>query len=216
MKTIDGKLYGYEYELKADSSVDDLTEFRAVDSGSLFIALNGLWYEQPVKWYELDARASQLSTVLPSVTSDDNGDVLTVVEGAWANAAPSGGSGSGATVVELLDYFAPDSPPDGDQKKDDTKDGVTYYEAQMSAADLWEAANSGPVIFTYTAYNGDMPMRDAPTDGSFAATLSGAFIDDGAYVFVAPDPVNNITLYLGASDAADYPNNYMDQTSAKS
>lgn len=30
---------------------------------------------------------------LPSVTSDDNGDVLTVVEGAWAKAAPSGGGG---------------------------------------------------------------------------------------------------------------------------
>lgn len=27
---------------------------------------------------------------LPAVTSDDNGDVLTVVEGAWAKAAPSG------------------------------------------------------------------------------------------------------------------------------
>lgn len=28
---------------------------------------------------------------LPDVTSDDNGDVLTVVDGAWAKAAPSGG-----------------------------------------------------------------------------------------------------------------------------
>ena len=28
---------------------------------------------------------------LPAVTSDDNGDVLTVVEGTWAKAAPSGG-----------------------------------------------------------------------------------------------------------------------------
>ena len=28
---------------------------------------------------------------LPTVTSDDNGDVLTVVEGAWAKAAPAGG-----------------------------------------------------------------------------------------------------------------------------
>ena len=28
---------------------------------------------------------------LPAVTADDNGDVLTVVEGAWTNAAPSGG-----------------------------------------------------------------------------------------------------------------------------
>lgn len=28
---------------------------------------------------------------LPAVTATDNGDVLTVVEGTWANAAPSGG-----------------------------------------------------------------------------------------------------------------------------
>ena len=30
---------------------------------------------------------------LPAVTSDDNGDVLTVVNGAWDKAAPSGGGG---------------------------------------------------------------------------------------------------------------------------
>lgn len=34
---------------------------------------------------------------LPTVTSDDNGDVLTVVEGTWAKATPSGG---GALIVE--------------------------------------------------------------------------------------------------------------------
>lgn len=32
------------------------------------------------------------ATELPSVTDDDDGDVLTVVEGAWAKAAPGGGS----------------------------------------------------------------------------------------------------------------------------
>lgn len=31
------------------------------------------------------------SVELPKVTSSDNGDVLTVVEGKWAKAAPSGG-----------------------------------------------------------------------------------------------------------------------------
>lgn len=30
---------------------------------------------------------------LPEVTADDNGDVLTVVSGKWAKAAPSGGGG---------------------------------------------------------------------------------------------------------------------------
>ena len=33
------------------------------------------------------------SDALPAVTAEDNGDVLTVVEGAWAKAAPSGGGG---------------------------------------------------------------------------------------------------------------------------
>ncbi len=32
-------------------------------------------------------------SALPTVTSDDNGDVLTVVEGAWAKATPSAGGG---------------------------------------------------------------------------------------------------------------------------
>lgn len=36
---------------------------------------------------------------LPEVSAADNGDVLTVVEGAWAKAAPSGGGG--ALVVNL-------------------------------------------------------------------------------------------------------------------
>ena len=37
---------------------------------------------------------------LPAVTADDNGDVLTVVEGEWAKAAPSGG-GSDIFVVNF-------------------------------------------------------------------------------------------------------------------
>ena len=39
---------------------------------------------------------------LPAVTSDDNGDVLTVVNGAWDKAAPSGG-GSDIFVVTYTD-----------------------------------------------------------------------------------------------------------------
>ena len=37
------------------------------------------------------ADAQPSGNVLPAVTADDNGDVLTVVEGAWAKATPSGG-----------------------------------------------------------------------------------------------------------------------------
>jgi len=37
---------------------------------------------------------------LPEVTADDNGDVLTVVNGAWAKAAPGGGGALVVTVNE--------------------------------------------------------------------------------------------------------------------
>lgn len=40
---------------------------------------------------------------LPEVTSDDNGDVLTVVDGAWAKAAPSGGSDLFVIDVTFVD-----------------------------------------------------------------------------------------------------------------
>lgn len=40
-----------------------------------------------------DGAALQNAVELPSVTTDDNGDVLTVVSGAWAKATPSGGGG---------------------------------------------------------------------------------------------------------------------------
>ena len=40
---------------------------------------------------------------LPSVTSDDNGDVLTVVGGAWAAAAPSGG-GLKVNIIDDPDH----------------------------------------------------------------------------------------------------------------
>lgn len=153
MKTIDGKFYGYEYELKADPTVADLTEFRALDSGSLFIAFNGLWYEQPVKWAELDAlRPVEPEPELPEVTASDNGDVLTVVEGAWANAAPSGG---GATVVELT-----------------VDAGTGAFTSTMKAGPLWEAATTGPVLYVLEG-DGDVSV----------GLSSGAWTSDGAYVF---------------------------------
>ena len=57
------------------------------------------------KAYKFSTRDSTEFTVgsgLPEVTSEDNGDVLTVVEGAWAKAAPAdgGGTDSGIMVVE--------------------------------------------------------------------------------------------------------------------
>ena len=47
-----------------------------------------------------DTYASGGGSSLPEVSADDNGDVLTVVEGAWAKAAPSGGGGGFDFAIE--------------------------------------------------------------------------------------------------------------------
>lgn len=50
---------------------------------------------------------------LPEVTSDDNGDVLTVVEGAWAKAEPHGDE-----AVVLYIVGAPDTDPETEKYTD--------------------------------------------------------------------------------------------------
>ena len=46
-----------------------------------------------------DGGGSGGGSALPEVTAEDNGDVLTVVDGAWGKAAPSGGSDSNVMFV---------------------------------------------------------------------------------------------------------------------
>ena len=50
--------------------------------------------------------ATEVVDSLPAVTSDDDGDVLTVVDGAWTNAAPSGGP-SAITILSMSDFSIP-------------------------------------------------------------------------------------------------------------
>lgn len=59
--------------------------FTEIDSGKkyMFDFAGGQWCEIPA--------AESGGGGLPEVSASDNGDVLTVVEGAWAKAAPSGG-----------------------------------------------------------------------------------------------------------------------------
>lgn len=65
-----------------------LPSYEASDDGK-FLGL----VQQMVMDGEPPSVAPAWTTVLPSVTDADNGDVLTVVDGAWDKAAPSGGGG---------------------------------------------------------------------------------------------------------------------------
>ena len=119
--------------------------------------------------------------VLPAVTSDDNGDVLTVVEGAWGKAAPSGG-GSGVLVVTATE---------------DADTGVLTLD--KTASEIYSAMKSGGVM---------VDAEDA-SYGIFPFVWS-FYLSTGAYNFYAItiSPVDGSvegTFRFQALTGADYP-----------
>ena len=51
MKSINDQLYGFSYELN-HTTEEDLTTCFAIDTGTVFVAYGGVWYEQPTRWAE--------------------------------------------------------------------------------------------------------------------------------------------------------------------
>lgn len=78
----------------------DITTLAAVDN--ITEILNAIAALDTVQKINSGGSGSEL----PAVTTDDNGDVLTVVEGAWAKAAPGGSSG---LVISIIDDEATQS-----------------------------------------------------------------------------------------------------------
>lgn len=88
---------------------------------------------------------------LPSVTADDNGDVLTVVDGAWDKAAPSGGLPT-VTADDNGDVL---TVVDGAWGKAAPSGGsvlivtITDDVADKTAGEIWAAIQNGPIYFNY-------------------------------------------------------------------
>lgn len=74
---------------------------------------------------------------LPEVTEDDNGSVLTVVDGVWNKAEPSGGSGAGVFMVEY-----------------GTRGNTTIRELKATWQEIYDAHASGKLVITYTGWAG--------------------------------------------------------------
>lgn len=167
-------LAGYSRYIPSAAAVDDLVCFNAQDTGDRYVAYCGHWFKQPIPWSDtalLTAAAAQSPAELPAVTSDDNGDVLTVVSGSWAKAAPSGG----VTEVELT--FG--------------ENGSII--STIKAGALWEAVTTGPVIFV------------VKTEGAvFTVYTLVSAANIGAYLFEVNLSGGETTL-LVADTADDYP-----------
>ena len=83
--------------------------------------------------------ALQNATELPSVTADDNGDVLTVVSGAWAKATPSGGGSLLMVEVEAIERG---------------ENNISYILLDKSYNEIKEAFLNGSVIRLHDTEDG--------------------------------------------------------------
>ena len=155
------------------------------------------------KAYKFSTRDSTEFTVgsgLPEVTAEDNGDVLTVVEGAWAKAEPSGGGGA------LLVGVSSEEIDNGTRYTLDktareiiSAFPLIYIGAEMNTPEI-RAASYVPVYITiqndvpvvsWAYYESDMPgylagynfMLDAAV---LTVAIPGMAEASGVYIFNTP------------------------------
>lgn len=130
-------LFGTSWEIGKIVPADDLLVLNVVDTGKRYVSFNGKWYEQPVSWSAPAAGGGGL----PEVSADDNGDVLTVVEGAWGKAAPSG--------VLVVEGSTSSQSKAGEEKSgDDPKAPVlSLYIIHSSYNEIHAALEEGKPVF---------------------------------------------------------------------
>lgn len=117
---------------------------------------------------------------LPEVTEDDNGNVLTVVEGVWDKAEPNGGSGGGVFMVEMGPIT----------------DGSTVTELKATWQEIYDALKAGKLVVVHPAddetivYNSVTLVLTANHDGDTYQVAGITYTNDIApevYTCSTPD-----------------------------
>ena len=123
-------------------------------------------------------------SILPEVTADDNGDVLTVVEGVWAAAAPSGGGSSSGCLVIGGTY----------------DEGTDTYTLNKTWQEIFDAMSNGQFAYLFEREeNGEI------TDW-YVQSITHVWINTndpeygGGYWFLVDGE-----YYYKAASASDYP-----------
>ncbi len=128
------------------------------------------------------------SDALPAVTAVDNGDVLTVVEGAWAKAAPSGG----VFTIELS-----------------YDEGTSTTVMNKTVQEIIEAANSGKMLWVYdtsvdSVHTGYISFVDHSSNSYSVCVAIGS-----TTIHISEEEAYDIVpLYIFVAESlTDYPSN---------
>ncbi len=153
--------------------------------------------DEKLKWLYNGVKNAGGGSDLPNVTSDDNGDVLTVVDGAWAKATPSGGG-----LFEIETVY-------------DETEGT--YTMNKTATEILTAFRTGQRVLIHMAFDTDQ--------GGGLSAVANQYIQMVGYqedydnqlgqiyqyelMFFAmypPDTFNTYTIYVFYCEhAADHP-----------
>ena len=132
--------------------------------------------------------------ILPEVTEEDNGDVLTVVDGSWGKAKPSGGGGGFKVItLELEEY-------DSEYKE---YIATPFYDSFPTEETLSEYI----VEFTFNGTNFNIPLVEGivVTNPDLSKNISVCFRRGRSNSNLLPDtPVDSIVfinLYLTENEA---------------
>lgn len=185
-------LFGTSWEIGKIVPADDLLVLNVVDTGKRYVSFNGKWYEQPVSWSAPAAGGG--GGGLPEVTSDDNGDVLTVVEGVWGKAAPSG-------VLVVEGSTAGQSKAGEEKQGDDPKAPVlSLLIIHSSYNEIHAALEEGKPVFVIWSNEDTSTAEDAIITGF----VRGAHIvlSEGVVTGYSVSVVSGTTLATYVSETA--------------
>ena len=211
MKKINGKYYGVSTDINNISDAKDLDIFNCLDTGVQYRYFDGKWYKQPTSWVDADdidaGSGGGGGSSLPSVSSVDNGKVLTVVSGAWDKAAPSGGGSGSDVLVVMFTVTSTNDPNVFDVTSDKTFAEVYAAIDENKPIYGYAIKDSEPdaIITLYVGYayneNGDgsitfeeQPSVDPTSVFKYCYDLN---YDDSVYYYRVATQAGDICIYVG-------------------
>lgn len=176
----------------------NVAEFVAVDTGKHYLLddTTGEWYEQ--------AEGGGSGSSLPDVTSSDNGDVLMVVNGAWAKADPPSGlpavtsSDNGKVLTVSSGAWAAVSPAAVSSNVQIAADSALYgfLLSELTTAIATAAARNG----AFTHYEASSSDSSVVTDCTYLK--ASIFNAKGvAYVVLGNERARFLIIERGLSSA---------------
>lgn len=201
---IDGAYYGRSYELGI-TTCEDGTVCNAVDTGTIFVAYKGVWYEQPGSFWAASLSSSGtlgLSTEIGKITPADDlllfdavdtGARYVSFQGSWykqpvqwsAPASGGGGGGGGSDVLVLHSTY------------DESLDADVL---DKTALEIISASSDGKVVIIAPTIPGMLLTT------SYLSYVSQTKLGGAAFKFMRIDPTGQIgVITYTAGTADDYP-----------